>query len=854
MSNVAPALEIVPFQARTNMFQISGFPKQPYTQYQDIVPAVQSSRRAYEIIDELQHREPSRFTPRAVYDGKAIMFSSKNDLGGAYSIDMSRGARRKVFEVSINRVGTLDPQKFRDALRASDTNLQLSGEHQDTISLLQLIVKQATIRRHGISPKAKFFLRSDTKPNDITRGLNVAVGFWQSVRPLCGKLFVNIDTVHMPVYKEGDLLNVAISFLGERFGVRDLAFKNSSDPKFRELQNFFKGVRIRYKKEVWQRIRPGTSPPPYKRILRLVPQAGSETFMWGDRKCSVKQYYKDKYNLDINRPLVFGVKIGSTAVLPAEICEIEKGQVYRRSLMTEQQEQMIGKSRKDPSEKLKMIKDAVAGDEQQFDYAASDIMQASGMSVNPNPVDVQGWSFKSPCIEYGNKKTAQINKGGWNLNGQQFFKPTVLRKEQWMVINFSSDVDTGPDLEKKNRLIGFLQKLQENLVRLGILVASAQSGQILTGNRQAPKTSLEKLKSYPKPSFLLVILPKYALEIYHAVKHWGNMEVEIPTQCAREDKFKINDRSLDQYCNNLALQINTKIGGINSKTNAKIIYDCICQNGIVIGCDVSHPPPGNLTKPSIASLVSSYDREALKYASFIRVQEPSTEIISDIDQMLENAIDKYANSGSTPGLARALERVIIFRDGVSDGELQKVKQEEILKIKEFLQRCKYRAMDRTAPKLVYIVVTKRHHVRFFPKYPLKGNCPPGFVVDTGIVYDTPMDFYLQSHAGLIGTSRPSHYIVLENECGLTTRQIQELSFALSHNYAGATRSVSLPAPLYYADRLCSYAEYNLNPAAKIPGSDAASSAASREQERACDMTFWGQLNQNPKLSDKLYYL
>lgn len=36
MSNVAPALEIVPFQARTNMFQISGFPKQPYTQYQGV--------------------------------------------------------------------------------------------------------------------------------------------------------------------------------------------------------------------------------------------------------------------------------------------------------------------------------------------------------------------------------------------------------------------------------------------------------------------------------------------------------------------------------------------------------------------------------------------------------------------------------------------------------------------------------------------------------------------------------------------------------------------------------------------------------------------------------------------------
>ena len=48
---------------------------------------------------------------------------------------------------------------------------------------------------------------------------------------------------------------------------------------------------------------------------------------------------------------------------------------------------------------------------------------------------------------------------------------------------------------------------------------------------------------------------------------------------------------------------------------------------------------------------------------------------------LQYAIDKYANSSSTPGAVRALERVIIFRDGVSDGELQKVKQEEILKIK-----------------------------------------------------------------------------------------------------------------------------------------------------------------------------
>lgn len=45
---------------------------------------------------------------------------------------------------------------------------------------------------------------------------------------------------------------------------------------------------------------------------------------------------------------------------------------------------------------------------------------------------------------------------------------------------------------------------------------------------------------------------------------------------------------------------------------------------------------------------------------------------------------KYAQSGGTPGQYRQLERVIMFRDGVSDGELRKVREEEIASIKRAL--------------------------------------------------------------------------------------------------------------------------------------------------------------------------
>ena len=40
-----------------------------------------------------------------------------------------------------------------------------------------------------------------------------------------------------------------------------------------------------------------------------------------------------------------------------------------------------------------------------------------------------------------------------------------------------------------------------------------------------------------------------------------------------------------------------------------------------------------------------------------------------------------------------------------------------------------------------------------------GNCPAGTVVDRAVAHPTEFDFYLQSHGGLLGTSRPAHYSV-----------------------------------------------------------------------------------------------
>ena len=40
-----------------------------------------------------------------------------------------------------------------------------------------------------------------------------------------------------------------------------------------------------------------------------------------------------------------------------------------------------------------------------------------------------------------------------------------------------------------------------------------------------------------------------------------------------------------------------------------------------------------------------------------------------------------------------------------------------------------------------------------------GNCNPGLVVDSGIVHSKLMDFYLQSHSGIIGSEYLSSWLI-----------------------------------------------------------------------------------------------
>ena len=114
------------------------------------------------------------------------------------------------------------------------------------------------------------------------------------------------------------------------------------------------------------------------------------------------------------------------------------------------------------------------------------------------------------------------------------------------------------------------------------------------------------------------------------------------------------------------------------------------------------------------------------------------------------------------------------------------------------------------PKITVLVVGKRHHVRFFPMNAgdgdKSGNCPAGTVVDRDVGHPTEFDFYLQSHGGLLGTSRPAHYNVLLDENNFTSvvHSLSRTFLMLSQSGWFATTLICSVSRVCAFDAICFY--------------------------------------------------
>ncbi|KXN90515.1 Protein argonaute 1C, partial [Leucoagaricus sp. SymC.cos] len=754
------------------------------------------TKKGNEIVQRVQSTYPHVFVQRAAFDGKKNLFAPTHYFPQQIFIvdwnqDPASDKKQRKVRVTMTHVNAIDFSILQQYIETKQNSDQYQNEVNLMINMLNVLVSATPKQKHGLLTTAKsIFVPNEKSNNRSIAPLELWRGYYQTVRPAFDKIVINVDVTIGIVLPADKLEHVSAAYLR----VNNLQQLRRLRPdEFQRLRLFLRGVKVTVD------IGSHRSKPP-KVIKDVIQDVGASTFDRDGETVSIARHFNETHNIQIP-PSTLGVKLGSAGIFPITHCRSVE-QFYKNRATPDVVRAALEFTPTDPGARAREITKSF----RHFDYANSGYLINAGINIDQTPQTIRGRLLKGPPIIFfgGTERRLDQRPGVWDVMRQRLARPATIQR--WIVVDFARVETQG--------LQYFVNELLQAMRNLGISVSTPasierRSIQASIDQARALARELRNLVSSHQPHMILAILPDPAEDQYRRIKRFGDIQHGVATQCVRWSRNlekNVATRRVNQYQNNLILKINPKMGGTNFFAGAGIIRQLARTPFMIIGADVSHPGPGS-HMPSIASLVASHDQEACRYAASVQCQSSRVEMIENFGAMFDELLRNFSekNNKILP------QSIYIFRDGVSEGEFLNVERLEKGAIDEV---CKLRYPDKK-PKIVYTVVGKRHHVRFFPSNPNQsgdpkgnGNFPSGLVIDNEIVHPRYCDFYLQSQPGLKGTSIPSHYTVLRNDVGIPLFAIQELAYALCHCYSRSTRSVKIPAPVYYADLVCRRAKFH----------------------------------------------
>ncbi|CAM1327792.1 AGO1 (predicted) [Pycnogonum litorale] len=690
--------------------------------------------------------------------------------------DSDRTTRYKITLYHINQIGV---HELREFLRGD--NRILSPE---IITALDIVLRHIPSLNYT-TIGASFY--SDLGCADVIgEGSEIWFGYRQSVRPAMWKTTLNVDISATVVYKP----QMVLDYLTE--AIRWIHGRKLNVANIKKLKQDFRNVKV----EVTHQ---GIKKRKYNINENVFTTFGADRTRFemeeGGKKetVTVSEYFFKQYNIWLKHPYLPCFHVGKedgTCFLPMEVCKIVAGQ-HSNEVTDSQTSKLIKAVTTNARERRDQIQSVM----DKANFKNNPMAKAFGILISDKMTSVDGRVLDAPAIQYDQKepkKYVMPREGSWNIVRNTFVHSVDVKK--WAICSMRSF-----GVPEIVHLREFAQVLQQEARKVGMNFSDPVFvDHFQISSEQAIKDRFAYLKKQHKDLQLIVVPLEKTSNCYENVKITGDVETGTVTQCINIDNLMkcVNRmRGYEQLVCNILLKINAKLGGINHQLHHNMSRPDVLRKCIIIGADVNHPAPKDTTSPSVAAVVGSFDCSFSKYDAEVRAQQSRLEIIFDLKLMVKNLLLTYYNKtkGQKP------QNIIFYRDGVSEGQFVQVLEYELTAVQE---ACTSLEKD-YKPEITFLVVQKRHHTRFFCKNSRDVcgrayNVPPGTTVDTGVVHPFEFDFYLCSHFGIQGTSRPAHYHVLYDDHNFTADSLQQLTYYLCHTYVRCTKSVSIPAPAYYA--------------------------------------------------------
>lgn len=392
-------------------------------------------------------------------------------------------------------------------------------------------------------------------------------------------------------------------------------------------------------------------------------------------------------------------------------------------------------------------------------------------------VEITGRELVQESILFGSKEVSGKIDADWTSEFRNNRLYTTIPLTNWNVVT---------PRRSSRETTSFIRTLQDAVRNMGLSISEPRMHEINSDRVDDILNALEDASRYD-PQLILVVVPNNNASRYDAIKKKCCVDRAIPTQVVVQKTITPkggNPRSLMSVATKVAIQLNSKLGA--APWSVKIPLKGL----MVVGFDVCHDTKNK--KTSYGAMVASMDmRENCKYYSTVSSHENGEELANQMMLNITKALKEFRlEHGTLP------TKIIIYRDGVGDGQLHYVADHELKSMCQTMEQ--FYANAQQELRMAYVIVNKRINTRIFKR---NQNPIPGTIVDDVITAPERYDFFLVSQSVRQGTVSPTSYNVIYDTLQLPPDKMQILTYKMTHLYYNWSGTTRVPAVCQYAHKL-----------------------------------------------------
>uniref|UniRef100_A0A7S1XHP8 Piwi domain-containing protein n=1 Tax=Erythrolobus australicus TaxID=1077150 RepID=A0A7S1XHP8_9RHOD len=753
------------------------------------------------------------------YDGRSNAYAVTDcgmRRGEEARTDVVEFAAGKGVKVMLRLVNELDCAALEEFIQGSYGELRM-----DILNVLNIALTAELSQRYTEVKRA--FFRDDpqdTKP--LGSGAVAWLGFTQAVKALQGGIMLSFVPTRTEMYKPVGLVELISDVLQRPLSSLDSEALFDRDVALLKKEFLSKPLNLKKRSGLRVSTTHRESKRPYEIIDITSDRAEDIHFLSdGNREETVSSYFERMYG-PLRFPHLPCVNVGNRATkerngrpgrpardifLPLEVCKILPGQRRDKHPTDAMAAARLKLETIHPEQRLALIRKLFT----EAAYGSNECASAFKLELSSNPLEVKGRVLDAPAVRY-NRKSAdpQIKPadGVWNMQGHMMYQGGQ-KLERWGVLVLQGAVG---EREVGNFVEGLIQVCNENGLETSRALPPLRFCNYNDLDENFNNLAAQVAGESGQCQLILIVKPDLAADPYRLIKQLGDSKLGFATQVVQAKHVMKNQM---QYRSNVALKLNAKLGGKNSVLADREALGPLARDGrfMVIGLAVSHGKAGvRRGGTSMTAVSGSLDPQLGQFAHEMAKQTRDTasqnSSIMALTGMVAGLLTTFKDTWTV-----LPENLLFYREGLTEGMY--TKRDPLadgrpstnvfdVEMKMILQACED-VQPGYRPNIAYCAVTKLHKMRFFGKdrdsLDRSGNCKAGVIVDTKVVSPRFADFYLFSHAGLQGTSRPAKYTLLHDEIGFTPQEFYKACFWQCFTFARCPRSVSIVPAIYYAELL-----------------------------------------------------